>query len=633
LKPLPRVLITAVLVLGFCLDVVAATSPLKPHAQLVEEVYDFLVSDVGHTGILTMDDDPQGDAVPPYFYHYSIRHNDRLSSSTAGYPGYASISYPGYTASLGARTFLAYWAYSGDPEALARAREYIDWLIERRTPPGDLYGNWVYSTQTDAVMGGGYDLDSVMSDKPGMFGVACLRLYEITGEASYLAAATEIADTYVATQLSGSVEDDGRWPFRVRPADGFVVQDYTSHFTPAIELLERMEPLSPGQGYGTAAQRAWDWLLLNPLDDQSPSYMQWEGFYEDVYPVDQIGDRDHYSAESALVALLDRAAPGDLDLAMDIWDWSTNRYIAPDGAQNGSGVYDPALLEWDHWPNSTYAATGQWAYTTLRLHEATMGTPDNDPTWKPRALEALHTLTYGQGQEEEPSDGRMLTTVRELTQPSFGIDTWYEQNFNTVLYILLSFGIATELAPTDEDHLLRFFGGELQDIVYGTTRIESEWSAPGNARFKLREQPFSVRIGTTWHPLPSAQTPGWSWDAAAQLCEIRHEGGDVEIALGGATAAPSARSSAWLRLAPNPANPNVVARYRLETGGAARVRIVDARGRLVWRADLGLRAAGEGEIVWRGEDSAGRPVASGNYRFVLEVDGRVQAVEQMALVR
>ena len=159
----------------------AATEPLKPHAQIVEEVVAFLLSDVGFDGILTMDGDPEGEAVPPYFYHYAIRHTNRLRSSTSGYPGYASISYPGYTMSIAIDAFLGWWAYSGDPRGLARARQCADWLLPRRTPSGDLYANWVYSTQTDGIMGGGYDADAVMSDKPAMFGSRLLRLYEITG--------------------------------------------------------------------------------------------------------------------------------------------------------------------------------------------------------------------------------------------------------------------------------------------------------------------------------------------------------------------------------------------------------------------------------------------------------------------
>jgi hypothetical protein len=492
----------------------------------------------------------------------------------------------------------------------------------------------VYSTQTDGVMGGGYDGDAIMSDKPGMFGARCLRLYDITGDAAYLTAATEIADTYVATQLTGGPSDDGRWPFRVRPSDGLVRQDYTSHLVPAIRLLDSMESRAPGQGYGAAASRAWIWLENNPLSIASSDYMHWEGFYEDIDATASAGLWDHYSAESTVAALLRRDAPGDVDLAIDILDWSTARYLAPDGIQNGYGDYAPALLEWDAWLNTTYAATGQWAYVNLLLDEATSGTPAHDPQWRPRAIEALHTLTYGQGTEALPADGRMLTTVRELTQPQFGIDTWYEQNFNTVIYVLASLGLAPELAPDDEDHLLRFEGAELTAIAYEADRIVTSWSGPGWARFKLVASPYSVRIGDGWYPTPSTATPGWSWDAARQICEVRHDGGGVEIRRGDVTAT-SIEPSTRLALDepyPNPFNPAVVLPVRLASPDRLTVDVFDARGRHVRRlADTDLRA-GSHPIVWNGKDDQGEPAASGIYTVVAR-SGQQRQVRRITLVR
>lgn len=629
-----RTLLVATLLSVATAPAAAAPLPLKPHEQLVEEVIAFLMSDVGHDGILTMDGDPLGDPVPPYFYHYSIRHNDRLRSATGGYPGYASISYPGYTMAIAIDAFLAWWAYSGDPDALARATFCADWLIPRRTPPGDVYGNWVYSTQTDAVMGGGYDGDAIMSDKPGMFGARCLRLYDITGDTVYLTAATEIADTYVATQLTGGPENDGRWPFRVRPSDGLVRQAYTSHLIPAIRLLESMETRAPGLGYETAAQRAWTWLENNPLNPASLDYMHWEGFYEDIDAASSTGLHDHYSAESTLAALLRRNAPGDISHAIDILTWSTDRYLAPDGIQNGNGAYAPALLEWDAWMNATYAATGQWAYVNLLLDQTTAGTPEHDPQWRPRAIEALHTLTYGQGTEELPADGRMLTTVRELTQPQFGIDTWYEQNFNTVIYMLLSMGIATELAPGDENHLLRSGGGELTDVSYQADRIVTTWSMPGSSAFKLVAQPYSVRIGDAWYATPQAGTPGWSWDAASQMCEVRHLGGDVEIRLGDATAVAHDRPAglALEEAYPNPFNPTVVIPLRLGEAAEVTVDVLDARGRRVRRLVERTLPAGSHPVVWNGRDDQGEPASSGVYSVIAR-SAEQSRVRRITLVR
>ncbi len=616
-------------------DARAALAPLKPHGQLVQEVVAFLMSDVGNGGIRTMDGAPQGARVPPYFYHYSIQHDDDLPSPTTGYPGYASISYPWFTASIGIDAFLAYWAYSGDPQALARARAFADWLLPRRTPAGDLFGNWPYSTQTDGTMGGGFDGDAVMSDKPAMFALRCLRLHDITGEAAYLDGATQIARTYVATQHVGGPAEDGRWPFRVRPSDGLVRQDFTSDLIPAISLLEALEHRAAGQGFATAAARAWAWLWANPLDPSSANYQRWEGFYEDITPADETGKRDHYGAEETVLGLLQRGQPGDVQKAIEVFGWSTSRYLAADGFQNGYGAYAPSILEWDAWMNTTYSATGQWAYVNLRLDEATRGTPLHDPTWRTRAIQALHTLTYGQGAQPLPHDGRMLTTIRELVQPLFGSETWYEQSLNTVKYMLLSFGLAPELAPAGEDHLVGFSGSELTAVQYSGDRIVTRWSGPGRAFLRLQLAPRAVLIDGIWQTVPvgdlSGATAAWTWQPDPGVCTIAHPGGDVVIALSGATAVGEPPSSGdrpadadraggdiLLPPHPSPANPATTLDFVLGSGGRARIAVHDLRGRTVCVLLDAERPAGFGRVVWRGTDAAGRAVASGTYLVRME---------------
>ncbi|HKK70701.1 MAG TPA: hypothetical protein VKA86_05740 [Candidatus Krumholzibacteria bacterium] len=608
----------------------AATEPLKPHAAVVEEVVAFLMSDVGENGILTMDDDPDGEPVPPYFYHYAIQHTDNLRSATNGYPGYASISYPGYTMAIAIDAFLGWWLYSGDPEGLARAVECADWLVDRRTPATDLYGNWVYSTQTDGVMGGGYDIDAVMSDKPGMFGTRLLRLYDITGDTRYFDAAVEIGATYRDTQLEGPVEDDGRWPFRVRPSDGLVRQDYTSHLVPAIRLLEELEERRPGQGFGDTAARAWSWLENNPMDPASASYQRWEGFYEDIGP-ESAGLRDHYSAEATAEALLERGAPGDLEKAIEIRDWSTDVFFAPDGVQNGNGVYTWALLEWQAWMNSTYAATAQWGVLHLRLDRAARGTALHDPTWREAGLQALHNLTWGQAPASSvpTDDGRMLTTIRELTQPSFGRETWYEQNFNTVLYLLQAFDLEPSLAPDDEGHLLGVDGAEPTSLLYAPGSITADFGGPGQVRAKLAAEPAAVFVDGAWI---DSTDPRWDFDPSTQVFTLDHSGGRVVFdRAGNATDAPSSVASiARLDVAPNPFNPRTTISWSLERERSVRVRVVDARGRHVrW---IARAAAARGSAVWNGRDDAGAAVASGAYH-VIATNGAERVVRAVGLVR
>jgi hypothetical protein len=85
----------------------------------------------------------------------------------------------------------------------------------------------------------------------------------------------------------------------------------------------------------------------------------------------------------------------------------------------------------------------------------------------------------------------------------------------------------------------------------------------------------------------------------------------------GAGVVPATLSAA---LAPNPFRAATVARLALPRGGALRVRVWDARGRLVRslvdeRADPGFRS-----VEWDGRDGRGRPVASGVYFLRVEAE-------------
>lgn len=65
--------------------------------------------------------------------------------------------------------------------------------------------------------------------------------------------------------------------------------------------------------------------------------------------------------------------------------------------------------------------------------------------------------------------------------------------------------------------------------------------------------------------------------------------------------------------APNPFNPRTTVRFTLPTAGAARLTVIDARGRCVRTLLAGDLPAGEQTVVWNGMDDAGRPAAAGVY--------------------
>lgn len=73
---------------------------------------------------------------------------------------------------------------------------------------------------------------------------------------------------------------------------------------------------------------------------------------------------------------------------------------------------------------------------------------------------------------------------------------------------------------------------------------------------------------------------------------------------------------------PNPFNPATTIAFDLARPTAVTLRVYDLAGRLVCELVAGQTlAAGRHEVPWRGRDSLGRAVASGNYLFRFEADG------------
>jgi len=87
-----------------------------------------------------------------------------------------------------------------------------------------------------------------------------------------------------------------------------------------------------------------------------------------------------------------------------------------------------------------------------------------------------------------------------------------------------------------------------------------------------------------------------------------------------------------LAAAPNPFNPRTHLRFALHRDGAVRVEVFDLAGRLVRVLLDEVRPAGAVDLVWDGQDDAGRAAASGLY-FARVTAGGETASLKMTLVR
>jgi hypothetical protein len=119
------------------------------------------------------------------------------------------------------------------------------------------------------------------------------------------------------------------------------------------------------------------------------------------------------------------------------------------------------------------------------------------------------------------------------------------------------------------------------------------------------------------------------WPRTYALYYRSHEG---DILLDDATVEFPDLASVSLAAHPNPFNPRIEISYQLPVAGRLRLDVVDVRGRVVRTLVSGEVAAGDGRVVWLGDDVRGRTVASGVYHVVAQTDhGTVK--QQITLVR
>ncbi len=83
---------------------------------------------------------------------------------------------------------------------------------------------------------------------------------------------------------------------------------------------------------------------------------------------------------------------------------------------------------------------------------------------------------------------------------------------------------------------------------------------------------------------------------------------------------------------PNPFNPLTAIRFHLAEATNVQLDVFDVSGRRVQNLVAGSLAAGDHTVKWRGNDSAGRAMASGTY-FVRLLGGGETRVRSMTLVR
>jgi len=455
---------------------------------------EFLLSDKGIENSIR---DENGNRVPPYIYHAVIDDDDHFSYR---------MSYPSFHHAYLIEAFLNYYNYTGDVEGLRRARQLADWTIAHSTPPDWKWPNLPWSTFTEGKPGGYEDIDNLQPDKTGYMGLAYARLFEVTGDKKYFDAAKAIADTLTHRQ-----SNDGSWPFRVNPRNGVVYQQYTAGLFMPVAFLEKMYALTQNPDYKNAQIVAWMWMMRNPIRRND-----WSGFYEDI---SKGTDSQVYYAPAQTIRLLLRyRTPANqssyLKHAQELFDYTM------DGLAFDDRDIGLMLREQTAYLAATPSSTLSWSMMSAEAFQVI-----GDEKYRFVVLEALRSVTrYGL-----KPDGRSHNTL--LGGRVYGDDgSWYSLTSPFVRYIYQDMGCLPELAPSDQNHLLRT-ATEIQSISYTAGKI-SYRSVPDSIELlKLAKPPRQVSIdghGIAASGNLDAPT-SWLYNSKSQVLLVRHADPNVDV--------------------------------------------------------------------------------------------------------
>ncbi len=400
--------------------------------------------------------------------------------------------------------------YLGDP-AIAQNMILMAnyWLDHGMSSSTALWPNLPFPYNTD-VHSGQYDGDMragkgyLQPDKAGSFGAELVMLYEMTGNPRYLDAAIKIADTLVARVSPGDAEHSP-WPFRVNAATGEVATQeangkrftasYTSNWSPTLRLFSALENLHRGHfgQYHRTAVLVTTWLKAYPIHTN-----KWGPFFEDI-PTANYSDTE-INADTMAAYILEHPDwdPNGVGLARGILGWSLDRL----GNHNFEKLQVVPINEQTAYLVPGNSHTSRHASVELLYCERS-----GDCASKEQAVRRLNWATYSvdaDGKNRYPND-----------------DIWLTDGYGDyVRHYLRAMASFPELAPNDQDHLLRT-SSVIQHVEYGPDKITyRKFDARSVERLKLAASvPKSVQGGVM------------QWDRLQKVLTIRSTSREVTVSL------------------------------------------------------------------------------------------------------
>ncbi len=400
------------------------------------------------------------------------------------------------------------YGYLGDPAVKRNMIFMADfWLAHGMSGPELQWPNLPYPYNT-VLHSGQYDGDMragkgfLQPDKAASFGAELVMLFKMTGSRKYLDAATAIANTLAAKVKPGD-GDNSPWPYRVHAATGDVHKEtkegktyaatYTSNYTGALRLFADLIAQKQGrtEAYEQAAKTVAAWLKAYPLKTN-----KWGPFFEDV-PTSAWSDTE-INADTLADYILNHPEwdPRWREQAKSALDWSFRTFA-----------------------NKEYA---RWGVVAINEQTAYM-VPGNSHTSRHASVELLYCEKTGDCSLKEEA-------IRRLSWATYTVDTdgknryirddnWLTDGYGDyVRHYLRAMASAPELAPRDQNHLLRT-SSVLESIEYGKDSVTyTKFDPFSTEEFKM----------AAWQP-KTVQGGKMEWDGSGKVVRVRSESRTVTL--------------------------------------------------------------------------------------------------------
>lgn len=424
--------------------------------------------------------------------------------------------------------------YSGDESVKENMKYMADYYLSHSlSDERDAWPNLPYPYNTE-LHSGLYDGDMIIGkgylqpDKAGSFGYELVHFYKKTGDEKYLNAAVKIAGTLAAKVTPGDV-DHSPWPFKVNAKTGEVGKlinkeginkpeqgktftpeqpsVYTTNWTGTLGLFNELTLL--GKGDTAAFTKAYE-MTLNWLKTYPAQNNKWGPFFEDILGW---SDCQINAVTYAMFLMENEAADSDWkNTVKNIFHWVHEKLDDKEFEKYGVKTTDEQTIY--RTPGNSHSS--RQASMELKYWEKT-----GDTTGLHNAIRMLNWATYMVN-----TDGKNYY-IRD--------DIWMTDGYGDyVRHYIRAMAAAPQLAPANEDHLLRA-SSVIMHIAYQPSAINyTTFDTGSKETFRLRSKPASVSInGKTIKEAEEDKKEGWQWQAFSNgngvLIITKEKGNKVEI--------------------------------------------------------------------------------------------------------